>query len=484
VDVAAGQVLALDLGTSSVRGLVFDAEGKAVPGLLVRRTSRLAIDDGGRAELDPDQVVDAVGECLDELGAGGHLDTIQDVAISSAWHSVIAVDDRGRPRSGALTWADTRAAELVPVLRQRVDPLHLLTRTGALPHTTFWTVKIPWLARTLDPPPARYLGLAEYVTGRLLGEPGASISMASGTGLLDLETMTWNDEALDLAGVGPDALPELLPQSWTGRLAAEGARRWPALAEARWHPVTGDGAASNVGAGCVTTEHANINIGTSAAIRAVHDDPGAPLRPALWRYRVDDRRLVTGAAYSGAGNLWAWAKQVLRLPADGEVEAALASVPPGARGVTVMPYHAGARAPLDLLTGSGAILGLSLATTAVEIVAATLEAVCFRLAVGLEALEAVLPKPPKVVASGGAVVASPWWQQTLANVLARPVLVTEEAEASARGAALIALGKTTSPETRNLVEPQPEAVEAEREARALHEDFARRLGYAPSPGIA
>jgi sugar (pentulose or hexulose) kinase len=82
------------------------------------------------------------------------------------------------------------------------------------------------------------------------------------------------------------------------------------------------------------------------------------------------------------------------------------------------------------------------------------------------------------------VVASPWWQQTLANVLARPVLVTEEAEASARGAALIALGKTTSPETRNLVEPQPEAVEAEREARALHEDFARRLGYAPSPGIA
>jgi len=482
--VAAGQVLALDLGTSSVRALLFDAEGKAVPGLLARRKTQLAIDDDGKAELDPDQVVDAVGACLDELAAGGHLDPVQDVAISSAWHSVIAVDRQGRPRSGALTWADTRAAELMPALLARVDPEHLLAETGALPHTIFWTVKVPWLLRALRPAPDRYLGLSEYVTARLLGETGASISMASGTGLLDLKTISWNDEALELAGVGPEALPAVLPKGWTGRLRSEGARRWPALAGARWHPVTGDGAASNVGAGCVTPEHVNINIGTSAAIRAVHDDPGAPLRRALWRYRVDADRLVTGAAYSGAGNLWAWAKEVLRLPGDDEMEAALASVPPGARGVSVMPYHAGSRAPLDLPTGSGAILGLSLATTAVEVVAATLEAVCFRLATGLEALEAVLPEPPKVVASGGAVVASPWWQQTMADVLGRPVLITDEPEASARGAALVALGKTTSPETLHVVEPDPEAVEAEREARAANEDFAARLGYTSGPAFA
>jgi sugar (pentulose or hexulose) kinase len=82
-----------------------------------------------------------------------------------------------------------------------------------------------------------------------------------------------------------------------------------------------------------------------------------------------------------------------------------------------------------------------------------------------------------VVASGGAVVASPWWQQTLANVLDRPVLITDEPEASARGAALVALGKVTSPETRHEVEPDPAAVEAEREARAVHQRFAASLGY-------
>ena len=82
-----------------------------------------------------------------------------------------------------------------------------------------------------------------------------------------------------------------------------------------------------------------------------------------------------------------------------------------------------------------------------------------------------------MVASGGAVVASPWWQQTLADVLARPVRVVDEPEASARGAALLALGQTTEPATVRVVEPRPDAAEAQRAARSLHEDLATRLGY-------
>jgi gluconokinase len=188
---------------------------------------------------------------------------------------------------------------------------------------------------------------------------------------------------------------------------------------------------------------------------------------------------VTGAAYSGAGNLYAWLREVLTLPDEARVEAALAAVPPGAAGVVVMPYHAGARPPLDLAAGSGAIAGISLATTPVEILAATLEAVCHRLAAGFEALAATLPVEPEVVASGGAVVASPWWQQTLADVLGRPVRVVDEPEASARGAALLALGLEPEPETLRVVEPRPDAVRAQRDARAAHERLASKLGYTP-----
>ncbi len=443
------RVLALDLGTSSVRALLFDRQARAVPDALARRPTRLEVDDDGRAELDPDAVLAAVGDCLDELAERGHL---------------------------------RDAASLVDELRGRTDPSRLQAATGAVPHTTYWTAKIPWLARSLRPAPARYLGLAEYVTGALLGEPGASVSQASGTGLLDLGSMRWHPEALELAGIDERALPELLAPGWSGRLQGEPARRWPALAGATWHPPVGDGAASNMGAGCVSPERAAVNLGTSAAVRTIHEQP-TPLNGSLWRYRVDERRLLTGAAFSGAGNLYAWARKVLALPGDEEVEAALAAVPPGADGVVVMPYHAGSRAPLDLVAGSGVIAGLSMTTTAVEIVAATLEAVCFQLADGFEALERSLGARPagpgsvEVVASGGAVVASRWWQQALANVLERPVRVVDEPEASARGAALLALGLVAEPQTRRVVEPEPEAVKAERTARLAWRDLAERLGY-------
>jgi gluconokinase len=476
--VADARVLALDLGTSSVRALVFDDRGVALPEVLARRPTQLDITDEGKAELDPDEVVAAVGECLDELAARGELDAVEHVATSCAWHSVIALDGAGRRLTGAITWADTRAAPLVVELRRRSDADRLQAVTGARPHTLYWTVKLPWLARELSPAPARYLGLAEYVTGALLGDPGASPSMASGTGLLDLAAAAWDPEALELAGVKAEALPAVAPSGWTGRLGPDGARRWPALAGATWHPVTGDGAASNVGAGCVAPDRVAVNIGTSAAIRAVQQaEEAGPLHRELWRYLVDDRRVVSGAAFSGAGNLYAWLRQVTALPAEGSVEDELATVPPGSRGVVVMPYHAGSRPPLDLAAGSGAITGLSLATTAVEILAATLEAVCYRLAAGYEALAATLGREPEVVASGGAIVASPWWQQTLADVLGRPVRVVDEPEASARGAALLALGQTSEPATVQVVEPRADAVDAQRAARALHEDLAARLGY-------
>jgi gluconokinase len=479
VGVADAQVLALDLGTSSVRALVFDGRGVALPDVLARRPTHLELADDGRAELDPDGVVAAVGECMDELAGRGALDAVEHVATSCAWHSVIAVGADGRRQTGALTWADTRAAPLVSEVRSRAGDLDRLQEvTGARPHTLYWTVKLPWLARELSPAPARYLGLAEYVTGALLGDQSASPSMASGTGLLDLTAVAWDGHALDLAGVDERALPALAGQGRTGRLGPEGARRWPALAGATWHPVTGDGAASNVGAGCVSPDRVAINIGTSAAIRAVERVGEArPLHRKLWRYLVDDGHVVSGAAFSGAGNLYAWLRRVTTLPAEGSVADELAAVPPGSRGVVVMPYHAGSRPPLDLAAGSGAITGISLATSAVEILAATMESVCYRLAAGYEALAASLPSPPEVVASGGAIVASPWWQQTLADVLGHPIRVVDEPEASARGAALLALGHTTEPATVRVVEPRPDAVEAQQTARALHEDLANRLGY-------
>jgi gluconokinase len=482
------RVLALDVGTSSVRALVADERGRPLPEMVARRPTELLGRDGGTAELDAEAVVALTADCIDELHEAGHLDGVAAVGMSCLWHALVGVDAGNRPLTPIYTWADTRATSAAVRLRERLrDPDAYRRRTGAMPHNTYWTAKLAWLADRDGPRPRRWLGLSELLTAELLGDASASVSMASGTGLLDLAANDWDPEALDLAGVRADELPPLAPRGWSGRLGAEGRRRWPALASATWAPAVGDGAAANLGSGCDRLGLAAVTIGTSAAVRTIGGGPDLPLPPSLWRYRVDHDRVITGAAFSGGGNLYEWAREVLRLPDPDDLEAALAKLPPGGQGLTVLPFHAGARPPLDLPAGSGVMAGLSLTTTPEEIVAATLTAPCFGLAAGYEALTAALRgdgasgDEPTLVASGGALLASPWWQRTLAAVLGRPLRVLPEKEASARGAAITALaaagGEASRPEGARTVEPDPAAVEAERRARTRYETLLGRVEY-------
>lgn len=470
------RVLALDLGTSSVRALVTDGQARPLPDAAARRRVELRVAADGQGDLDADAIVDAISACIDELHEGGHLGGVGLAAVSCFWHSLLGVDQAGRPVTAVLTWADARATEIAAAQRDRVDAAALHRRTGALPHATYWTAKAPWLLAQSGTAPHRLMGMSEYLTARLLDDGGASVSMASGTGLLDLNDCDWDAEAVTLAGVTAAQVPPVLPRGWAGRLGAAARRRWPDLAGARWTPVLGDGAAANLGAGAADAGRVAVTVGTSAAIRMIGGTADAPLERRLWRYRVDHDRVITGSAYSAGGNLHQWARDTLALSDQQDLDAALAEVPPGGHGVTVLPYHAGSRPPLDLPGGSGVIAGLSLATRPVEILAATLEAVGFSLADGYDALCGMLDTPPAVLATGGGLRASAWLRQTLADVLDRPVRLVREPEASARGAAAASLGIRRDPETDGEVLPRPDGVAARRAARDRQAELARQLG--------
>ena len=357
-------ILALDLGTSSVRGLVLDERTAPLPGALARRKMRLAVDDDGAGTLDGPGYLACLVECLDELQAAGHLRDVSLVAVSAQWHSVLPLDAAGAPLGPVLTWLDTRPEP--PADRSGpADAEAFHQRTGTWWHRCYWTVRLPWLRDRV--PAVRFVGLAEYVLGALLGEVPMSVSQASGTGLLDLRTLDWDAEACELAGVRGGELPALAPAGWRGGLLPEFGRRWPGLAGAAWSAPIGDGAASNVGSGCVDPRRAAVTVGTSAAVRLIQSAPaGVPLPPlpgGLWRYRVDHEHVVTGAAYSSGGNLFAWANRELRLPAGAELDAALDRVPPDG-GVPADPRFGGDRPPGLAPAASGKLHGLAFSTTA------------------------------------------------------------------------------------------------------------------------
>ncbi|MEV1147676.1 FGGY family carbohydrate kinase, partial [Micromonospora sp. NPDC049799] len=216
-------ILALDLGTSSVRGLVLDGDARPLPGALARHKMILTVHDDGTGTLDAGAYLAGLVACLDELAAGGHLHDIGLVTTSAQWHSVVPLDAGGGPLGPVLTWLDTRP---VPVAGATgpVDADAFHQRTGTWWHRCYWSMRLPWLRAHTGTTVARFAGLAEYLFGALLDAAPMSVSQASGTGLLDLRTMDWDAEACALAASRREELPELAPDGWRGRLRADHAR--------------------------------------------------------------------------------------------------------------------------------------------------------------------------------------------------------------------------------------------------------------------
>ncbi len=174
-------------------------------------------------------------------------------------------------------------------------------------------------------------------------------------------------------------------------------------------------------------------------MRAVAERESVEIPQGLWCYRVDRRRFVLGGALSNGGEVFAWMKRTLALPPEEELEAALASMEPGAHGLTVLPLFAGERSTKWRAEARAAITGMSMHTGPVDIVRAALESVALRFRQVYLILTDRMGEPAEVVASGGALLHSRAWTEMMADALGRPVVACCEQEASSRGSALLVL---------------------------------------------
>jgi gluconokinase len=444
------RVLALDVGSSSVRARAFDERARELEGA-ARRAYEPRHGRDGSAELDAEELVLASRAVLEEARQGAN----DALAISCFWQSLLLLDAGGRPLTPVLLWEDRRAVAQAEELARRFDGQRVHDRTGCVLHPSYWPAKLAWLQAERPDVLAgarHVVSFGDYLFLRLTGELRTSLSTASGTGLLDLRAGTWDAELLDALGVEPGLLPPL---------ADDPAGKPPIF------PPLGDGACSNLGAGCTTPERAALMIGTSGAYRIVREAAPEP-RPSLFCYFLDDRRIVEGGAVSDGGNLHAWLERTLRLD-----HAELRE--PDAHGLTFLPLLGGERSPGWNPRATGAVAGLSFRVDASDLQQAALEGVTYRLAEIAEAL----PEVREVVATGRALLASPAWIQLCADVLNRSVTASAVPEGSARGAAVYALellGAEPDPAPLGRTyEPDPRRAEIYAAARERQRDLYRRL---------
>src|SRR5262249_37354288 len=255
--------------------------------------------DGG-VEIDADRLLVLTAEALDALltALGPRATAVAAVATSTFWHTVLGLGPDDRPTTPLYSWADTRSVDAVEELRARVDEKAYHARVGCGLHTSYLPARLWWL-RGRDPAAfrrtRRWVSFGEYLGVRLFGELRTSMSMASGTGLFDQWARRWDSPILDTLGLEVEHLGPLvdLDQPFRG-LRAEFATRWPALARIPWMPALGDGACSNVGAGCATGDRAALMVGTSGAMRVCFAADGVAIPDGRWCERDDGRRVLPG----------------------------------------------------------------------------------------------------------------------------------------------------------------------------------------------
>jgi gluconokinase len=431
-------VLTLDVGSSSVRSALFDGAARVLPATETKLAYEARVGADGAAEVDAERLVRLVERALDgTLRRAGRGTEVAAVGVSTFWHGLLGLDAGGRATIPVLLWSDTRSWRQAAALREQLASEAVRSRTGCPIHPSYWPAKLAWL-REAEPGAwsrtRRWVSFADLLYLRLFGELGTSPSMASGTGLRLLEGGS-DPQLIDRLGLRPDALP---PEAAEMRgLGPAYRRRWPQLAGAVWLTAAGDGALANLGSGCWDPGRRALTLGTSGALRVLGDRP-ARLAGGLWCYLLEEGRYVVGGSLSNGGNLWSWLVRVLRLE-ERDLDRRLREPPPAELSLTFLPLLAGERSLGFAPRATGAIVGLTLATTAEEIARAGLAAVAVSFAAIDRALDETVPPARLLVASGGALHASRAWTQMIADAVGKPVALAREFEASSAGAAMWAL---------------------------------------------
>lgn len=428
-------IIALDLGTTSCRALVFNLEGRVLG--QASRTYPLSTPRSGWVEQDPTLLLAAADAVVPEAlqRAGVAAADVAGLVLCTYMHSLIGLGAEGEYLTPLITWADTRSVAHVEAMRATPDWHALYARTGCPPHTMYPLYKLLWFKEQMPELLAgatRWASIKELLLHRWTGQWALDYNLATGTGLLNAFRLDWDEEALELAGVRREQLSPVVPNRQTFPLLPGRLGLLPGT------PVVvgaGDGVLSSLGSGAIEPGVVAAMVGTSGAVRACVPEPVADPQARVFCYYLDENRWILGGSLNNGGIALQWARDLLYPGATSyaEMEAEARSVPAGAGALLFLPYLAGERSPGFNARARGTWFGLGLEHKRPHLARSVYEAIAFRLNSVLGPIDELIGGVKEVRATGG-FARSALSMQLCADVFGREVLVPDEKEGSALGA--------------------------------------------------
>ncbi|MCM2533811.1 gluconokinase [Neobacillus pocheonensis] len=470
-------VLGLDIGTTSVKACVFNLHGNLISEAEEMITSYYPRPSW--VEQNPDEIersaVQAVRDAVEKSGIGNN--EILTLGFSSAMHSLICINQDGKPLSPALIWADGRSYPQAEEIKETLGN-RIYSKTGTPIHPMSPFLKLVWMKEMQYEPyqEAKYfMSIKEYLLERWFGQRVVDYSMASATGLFNPQTHQWDNELLKLVDIDAEQLSKIVPPTeiLTG-IKRNVAEEMGIKPEMPFVIGAADGQLANLGIGAILPGEVAISVGTSGAIRQLTKGTKISDNHETFCYSFTEDTTIIGGPTNNGGIALQWLKELLNYQGSyDEFLSEAERVAPGAEGMIFLPYINGERAPLWNQHAKGSFYGITMTHKKEYFIRAVLEGITFNLFQIGKALERLAGEPQKIFVNGG-LSRSILWLQMMADIFETEIYVSETHNSAAWGAAwtaLVAIGRVHSFEEIKMNIPMGKAIIPNKETSAIYKNI-------------
>jgi len=434
-------VLGLDLGTTHAKVIAMSSKGQ------ILYANRRGYDpivglEQGFHEFNPDDIRDAAIQLLLEAIAALPGNEPSSICISAAMHSLVLVDEKGKPLTNLITWADLRSAEQAKKIKEEGIAIELYNKTGTPVHPMSPFCKILWLKehryKTFKAA-HKFIGCKEYLIHYLCGSYFVDHGIASATGLFNIKDKCWDVSILKQLEVSAAQLPATVPVSYQVKVNnPQFLALLPGVKSITVIAGSSDGALANLGSGAIGENRLSITVGTSGAVRKVVGKRTLDQHAANFCYVFDDKQFITGGPINNAGNLLRWfsaSMSGVAIEQEQAIDQFFHMADPSGQPI-FLPYIQGERAPVWDANAKGIFFGINSSHGINDFQHSVGESICYSLRQLVEQSDDLHGRSETIILSGGLSRSVPF-VRLLATVLNRSIAVADDADASAIGACIL-----------------------------------------------
>ena len=435
--------IGIDIGTGSTKAIAINSKGTIISDSQLYYSSTHV--KPGYSEQDPEMLLKAFIDVLSKI-----IDNVKyapvSISLSSAMHGVIVMDNENKPLTPLITWSDTRSEEIAEKIHSSSDAENIYKATGTPIHAMSPLCKIIWIRKnepSVFNAASKFISIKEFIWYKLFGLYEIDHSIASATGLFNIESLNWNKASLQLCQIKPDQLSSPVPTDFIRKnVSSSVADALPISSETSFCIGGSDGCMANLGSYAIEKGTAALTIGTSGAVRIASPKPIYNFKEMIFNYVMDENTFICGGPVNNGGNIVQWLfKSFLTIskPSEKDYEdlfKEMNSVPAGSNGLIFLPYLYGERAPIWDGRSSGVYFGIKPFHTQKYFLRAAVEGVCYSLNQVLKIVESSTEEIEKLIVGGG-FIHTKKWIELLADITGKKIYVIETEDSSAVGAALL-----------------------------------------------